>query len=488
MNKTQRTFLLIALSLVVWIIYSKTLHYPTFFDDHGLEGLSKSYSPFPLGWEFWKWAPRSFAMWTFNVFYYYTTEISVHRTFNIVLHIFNTLLVYLMIFRMTKDRSVAYLTACLFGLDPAAIFAVSYLVERTILMATTCALLQTMLCYETANTEDTIDSAVCLLLSVIAYFLCLACKEHSAPMVAVFLLMPLLYCRGKRLAVLMIVGLAILALGFKWAYDANGFFLHEGGYYERISQKLMNASVTYKDSFKTQALLFFKYAWMWVNPTALRSVDMREAITQSYFGVVCYGLTFLTGIVLLLRRHLEGLALVLLCSLYAVELQTVRVGEIFVIYRSYLYSICYCILLASLLKRLNLNRSMMYLGGVLILVFSYNTFRDLDTFSSPLNVWQRSAETLTPATKCQGSRIYGNLGAEMIRTGKHEQAYEVLKKGLECGTHFSGAVINMASVCHVLGKKEEAEKYYNIAIQDPDPVARSAAERGLSLLRGTYAN
>lgn len=467
--------ILITLLLIIAAIYYKSLNNPLVFDDIGLDYLSnviKTHFP-NLGW-----VSRVIAEWTFQQTYLFTTDIRWHRAFNVIAHMGSVVLLYAVIKNFYNEK-VALISAILFGLNPAAMFAVVYLIERTILLATMFGLLQIYL-LQKAYSHRSSDSIIFYLGAAIACICALNCKEHAAPLAILFPAMAILYSRRRYT----IVGIIVTVIMAYFAMMNNRHFISEGSYYQLIVTKLCNYQVDWLHSAVTQAFLFFKYLWLWVNPLAVRSIDMREVFSQSIHSyiiwVYAYFGLFLTGVILLFRKKVIGLAIVLTCSLFLVELQTVRIGEMFVLYRSYIYAIGYSIFFAPLLNVIKFDKSLALIASLAILFFGYNTFKDLDQFETPIATWQQAVNTIS--AECQGSRVYGNLGAELIGVGQNEEAYQVLQNSIKYGMDYEGSVANLAAACKLTGRKDEAIKYYQIAAKAKNQQVRETAIANLKLL------
>lgn len=486
--------LLVVLIASVVLVYYKSLDDPMFFDDHALTGLSvDADKTFPMSWNPKDLRPgRSLAMWTFNVVHHYSQSIEAQRAFNILIHILNSLLVFLLISRFTENRPTAYLTAFLFALNPAAIFATSYLIERTILMATFFGLIQIILYMEAFFTRWR-DSIIYIFFSLIAYGFAISCKEHAVPLVMVYLLLPL--CLPNSFKRMLCIYASFILIGYVLNFlvgYSSAFGNESGAYYKDIVQNLcgIQGDVAQR-SMATQSVLFFKYIWMWVNPFEGRSVDMRYpfaeiAFSKPYvYGLAAYAGVFALGLWLTVKKNLLGFPILLLWFLQLVEIQTVRVGEMFVIYRSYLFSICYVMIFGYLFNKLKLSyKSVAILGVGLVSVFGWCTFKDLNQFQSSLFVWQQASDVLDTRAICQSSRIYGNLSAQLLRANVPEKAYNIGKAGLAFGDHFAGAVINTAIACHRTGRLDEALKYYKIALAKGGDVVKPIAQMGVDALGG----
>lgn len=524
MNKLLTTFALLGLLAVTTLVYYKSLDNPLVFDDYGLTGLSTDERikndtiTFPIGAELGSFLQsRVLPMWSFEELYTHTKNIVAHRSINLLIHLINSLLVFVMLWQFTKNNVVAYLITALFALNPAAIYGVAYLINRTIIMVAMFGLLEVVLCHAAVAAERSRDSIVYWLLALLAYLLAISCKEHAFPLVVVFPLMVMLY-RPKinnyigvegveglvkvnntssrerikyfvYVLLTLVLSIYFLNLGIK----ANSHWQVENGYYENIVKNMCGITGDiWHRSITTQAYLFFKYFWLWINPFAARSIDMREAFAATQYsapqiyGLVAYGLWLIVGLWLLIKRSVLGFGMLLLWCLYLVEIQTVRLGELMVIYRSYLFSIAYTIIAAWLFNKANLHKkALACLGGALIIVFGAKTFGDLDQFQSVEKVWRQAASIIDPKSPqyCQAARIYSNWGATLIHEGRAKEAPPILDKAIAIGTYYGASAINAGSACLLMGDTTGAKKYYEMIKDSHESTVKDAAQKGIEQIK-----
>lgn len=494
-NNFLLIFALIFLIGSIACVYAKSLHNPPVFDDNSLFWFGEiaptkdfPLKNFPLGDNISNWADRRLSTWTFEKIYVYTHDIAAQRVFNIAIHILNTLLIYLMLFRFTKNISVSYFTAALFGLNPAAIYAVAYLAGRSILMATFFSLLHIILCHIAVTSKKIRDEIVLFMMSMLSYLLAISCKEHAFPLIVVFPLMIIIYCPTKKKKIVYgLMSTIAMIYFFKLSLKHDFHFGIEGGYYEYYVKELCGIKDDiHSRSIATQCYLFFKYFLMWLNPFADRSIDMRESFAKTIFspphvyGLVTYLLWAVVGVWLVVRRNVLGFAMCLLWCLFMVEVQTVRLGEMFVLYRSYLYSVCYMPIIAYFLNIAKFDRSTMLVStGVFMLIFGAITFNDLDQFKTKVSLWKHAATIVKPENQCQAVRIYNNWGSELMEEGKPFEAIPILDKAISFGSSFATPLLNRAKIFLLTGNITEANKLFNLAKDDKDPKLKNLAIKGV---------
>lgn len=379
------------LLLLVGLVYLPFLNNPLIFDDLNLlgGGAISGYAELPFNFNL-RWLPYFSLGFTWVFF---GEDPPVFRVQNLLLHGMNVLLLLLLmrlwigvfIADAGKEKMAnwgAWLGALVFACHPLAVYGVGYLVQRSILMATLFTLVM-QLAYLRGVLEN---KKSYLALAVAAYFLAVFSKEHS--LMAPAILMPLtwvLYGRNKIalrtllatwLGFVLVALLAVLSLkqvagasilGAAYEADAASLFVQQ--------QVHQGAPALHLLSVLTQAGLFFKYCLLMLLPNpAWMSVDMRETFLLSWrdwtswiglLAFVGYGVFALRCMLRGGRTALLGLALLYPWLLFMTEFSTVRVQEIFVLYRSYLWLPGYMLLLPLLVSVLpdNLLRRELPVGA-----------------------------------------------------------------------------------------------------------------------------
>ena len=242
-----------------------------------------------------------------------------------------------------------------YALNPVAVYAVAYLIQRSILMATLFVVTGLWLFMRWLVT----GRAAWLVAAIVAYVLAIASKEHAilAPLAALPLFI-LARRPGLRQALPLAAGVILLAgaAGALLAAQygeilARPFDLWSQVYMRQLSEQNPDAGRNaYLLSVMNQAWLFFRYGLTWFLPyEGWMSIDLRPPFPTTFLtfphvlGPVLYLATLAAGFALLLRhrdwRALLGVSLLLPGLLFASEFATVWVQDPFVLYRSYLWGI-----------------------------------------------------------------------------------------------------------------------------------------------------
>ena len=318
------------------------------------------------------------------------------RIFNMGLHIATALTLYafvLALFERTQWsersrespnfssslRASARLGVALWAFNPVAVYAVAYLIQRSILMAT---LLVALACW--SFVRGLISGQLRWhLLAIACYVLAVAAKEHA--ITAILLALPLfVFVRRPSLkqviALAGVAGLVLLAMGAV-LYSRFGSII--GTVFDETSRAFATqleqlqpgiGQQLFALSIINQASLFFHYGLAWFLPyVGWMSIDIRPTfplttLSWHLLGALAWIGTLIMGVWLVLRRSdvsgLIGLCLLIPCLLFVTEFTTVWLQDPFVLYRSYLWSIPIPALIA--LPLVGYSYKPLYAVGVLL--------------------------------------------------------------------------------------------------------------------------
>jgi len=446
---TLKITLAILLAIASALLYGGFLSNPLVFDDiyFFLVGAPESYVA--RGFQF---VPRWLAYYSLGLtFLHIGQELVWLRLGNLALHIATAITLYGFVRRLLNDLDdnpiagisadwAAFLAALLFALHPVAVYAAGYLIQRTIVAATLFSLFTWLAFWLGLN-----GARRWLWASALFYFLAAFSKEHAVMVPAVCMSLLVLHSRSQLagnarfkeiLAVLAIQGLIAALVTY----------LAIGGATEVLAPEMMRdmaergfnipEGMEHPLSFLTQAGLFFKYLGLWVLPNiGWMSVDMREPFALSFTPLRLLALTifclypiFAGGLLSRGRSiGLLGFALLAPWLLFATELVSVRLQEIFVLYRAYLWAPTLFILIAMLLRRL--SRQLAISLGVLLAIFLFAfSFDRLTSFSHRYLLWNEAAQLAEKNMNQPGvaglARIYHNRGLALYQEGMVNRAIE----------------------------------------------------------------
>ncbi|HEY3326099.1 MAG TPA: tetratricopeptide repeat protein [Novimethylophilus sp.] len=484
-------FQMSVLFMAVAAMYGHFLSNPLVFDDHGFfEGNDADFLRAFLNFNL-RALPYATFGWTRSMA---GEEMVWLRLGNLALHIANGFLLFLFLRRLfaiavpeagTDSRSgrsilssdwFAFAGALLFTLHPAAVYGVAYLVQRTILMATLFGLATWLLFLEgmVRNKQSW------LLASALTYLLATLSKEHAIMVPAVaFALLLLVRQPGKKLfaqvwPTFVLYGLIGIFIVFQvkfgniigQAYEPNGASM--------LSMLDIDAREIYPLSILTQSFLYFKYLSLWLVPDIARmSVDMRAGFATRLWiwpetaGFLAFAVYPVVALRLLWQQGRTGLlGFAMLCPwlLFATELSTVRIQEIFVLYRSYLWMPCVVAALPFLLQKLSARQAVAVLA-VMILGLVPLTWNRLSTFAEPIRLWDDALRLAQHSSNPTGlGRIYHNRGVAYLNAQHYAEAIRDFDAGLKLLPAYSRLYNDRAVAYLQTGRYMEALNDYDEAI------------------------
>ena len=362
----------------------------------------------------------------------------------------------------------------LFAVNPVAVYAVAYLMQRSILMATLFAVLACWFFVRGLTRRCVYAYGLALL----SYVLAVLSKEYAVMLAA--MAVPLyIYIRRpcwKTIATIAGVALALLLGVSAVFFSLYGGFI--GKLFDARSIALaaqlepLRPGITaqiYPLSILNEAALFFAYGFLWFVPNVLwMSLDLRPAFPLSFLswpqtlGALAYVLLLAAAVWALLRRR-GALQLVALCLLfplllYVTEFATVWVQDPFVLYRSYLWAIAVPGLIAVALTGL-LPRTLYIAGAVVGIVFSLLALERVTSLRDGFTVWSDAAEKVdrqAPANVVGRARPFMNLGAYHLDRGSLAQAEKEFAIASTLGDLAGEAPFNMGLAQQKQNKHTEA--------------------------------
>lgn len=491
---------IVALIGIIAGLYFPFIHNPFVFDDLGyfIPG-EKGDIPIIVG-HFGLFDLRSFPFasfaWTiewfgFDVRYLRIGNLALHAATSITLMFFVSKVLRLTGAIGSGVTWLPFVAAVFFAIHPVAVYATGYLVQRSIVMATLFALLS-LLAYCKAHEGNN----RWLVASIFFYLLAVMSKEHAIMLpAAVAALVVLLNADWKsalwrkRLYFFCLASIAVaVVLAKRQVIGAS--------YEPNAVPMLAQAEAPYIQSMLTQCTLFFKYLGLWImpNPQWL-SVDMRESLAPAVFSPYLGGfLLFLgwgiSGIWLLLKKGrygVIGFAMLFPWLLFMTEFSTVRIQEIFVLYRSYLWMPGLFLLIPLLLVSLDKFLLSITVAAVCTAAMVISVER-LSTFSHLVLLWEDAAKLVRNEDAVGAYRVHYNLGTNLLDIGDDRRALDELKRASALLPTYAGAHGNQGVAYFKLQKWENALAEYAEAIrlseQSPDiysPAHRSRFHMGIAM-------
>ena len=436
------------------------------------------------------------------------------RIFNIGLHIATAFTLYAFVLELLQRtqwsqggeasvpaaslRAAARLGVALWAFNPVAVYAVAYLIQRSILMAT---LFVALACWSYVRGLVS-GQGRWHLLAIACYVLAVAAKEHAVT--AILLTVPLfVFVQRPRLK--LVVGLAVAA---GLVLSAMGAVLYSrygsivGTVFDETSrafavqleqQQPGISRQIYPLSIINQASLFFRYGLLWLLPyVGWMSIDIRPAFPLSFLswqllGALAWIGTLVVGAWLVLRRSdalgLLGLCLLIPCLLFVTEFATVWLQDPFVLYRSYLWAITIPALVALPLVGLP-AKAVRALCLLVLALFAALSFDRINSLQSSSTAWFDASAKIDRQASANAVgrwRPLINLGTEFEDQGNYDEALRLFGQAEALGEPLGSARFNMGVCLQQL--KQHPQALDNFAQAEAKGFAEAALyyQRGESL-------
>jgi len=493
---------ILSLFALACLLYLPFLGSPFFFDDltfffSGAAGhYAHSWFHFDL-----RWLPYATLGWTEMLFSNVVTHF--FRLGNLLLHAANVILLFYLL-RLLMGAAIpdrkdspavvwgAWFGALLFAIHPVAVYAVGYVVQRSILMATLFALLMQLAYVRGLLTGQ----ARWLVLAVAAYFLAVFSKEHSVMVPALLAAQTVLFRSQERASAraLWLAWAAFFSIGLLVILHARGVF---GAPYEAMAADLFKqegivegGAMLHLLSIFTQAGLFFKYLLLWSLPNpAWMAIDMREpfvsslAAWQGWLGAVGFVAYGALGAWLLLRPRwagLAGLALLYPWLQFVLEFSSIRVQEPFVLYRSYLWMPGMTLFIPLLLTKWPNKKTFLALGLAALLLAPLAVNR-LWVFADNYRLWNDAALLLSNDGVAGADRILFNRGQAEEGANKWDAAIADFQRVAAISPQYAPVRFELGWAYAKTGRYEDAMVQFDAAITDDPKFANAYYGKALLL-------
>ena len=395
------------------------------------------------------------------------------------------------------DSPALALALAWFALNPAGVYAVGYLIQRSILMATFFVVLALYL-FVRAVAERRPGLYA---LAFGAYALAVLCKEHAilAPLAAVPLYILVARPSGKRVAILAAAGIAVVAaaaLALRARYGeilGKPFDEYSHIYLAQLGQLDPGAPKhAFALSILNQAYLFFHYGVRWLLPfPEWMSINLRPPFPVTWLsfphvlGIVGYVGVIVGGFFLLLRyrdwRALLGVSLLLPALLFATEFATVWVQDPFVLYRSYLWAIGIPGLVFVVAHGPSV-RVVLSIGLVVGALLTWQSLNRVWSLATPETAWSDAIRKLPDDARSVGRWFpYLNRGAYYVERGQFRLAMRDFETSSSYGDLGMG-LFNAGALLAAEGRHAEALARFADAEKQGYRLYNLRFQRGLSLI------
>lgn len=383
-----------------------------------------------------------------------------------------------------------------FAVNPVAVYAVAYLIQRSILMATLFVVLGLWsFARALASRRWT-----WLLLSVVFYALAVLSKEHAImmPLAAVPVYIVIRRPGRRQLTLMAILGVcltaaAALVLALKYgAIIGKPFDQFSKVYLAQLA--VLGPGVesgAYPLSIVNQAFLFFRYGLLWFLPhSGWMSIDLRPVfpITLWSFphilGAVGFLAVIVGGFFLVIRyrdsRALLGLSLLMPGLLFMSEFATVWIQDPFVLYRSYLWAVGVPGMVYLFVHGFP-GRGLLLVGVLLGAALSWQAMDRVHSLATPKAVWSDAIAKLPDDPRSVGRWFpYLNRGNIYLDEDRYREAYEDFRASAALGDKGMG-MFNLAAMHYMAGRYEPALKAVGEAEKQGYDFPGLAYQRGVIL-------
>lgn len=462
----------ILLAGITFAVYWPSLHYVPFFDDlNSFEGGGLQ-QVFLNGFAFApRWLPYFISAWVDLLF---DDPLFAQRCINVALHLATAFVLHGLIRQVAdhvaphpNNRRAAIAATLLFLLHPLAVYAVGYLIQRTILMATLFGLLTLSTYFDGLVTRK----KSYFIFSALFYLLSSFSKEHAVLIPAATLaLTPLAVTLNRRTWRIVVLPLVLyLPIAVLVTFLAKTTI---GAAYEPFAAPMVRVHVgevsalkLWMLSFMTQCALYFKYLGLMLVPyPGWMSIDMRVPFANSLgepkyllavLALAAYTMLAIRGVLRGRRRGLVGYALLAPLLLFAVEFSTVRIQEPFVLYRTYLWITPLFLVVPAVTQRLP-DRFFWPVIMMMALAFAYASSDRLTSFSGGFALWDDAVHKLPEEPVSGKARVYANRGNWNAKRGDLQGAVADFTSALSADSRFKGAYAGRAFAYVKLGDFDSA--------------------------------
>ena len=383
-----------------------------------------------------------------------------------------------------------------FALNPVAVYAVGYLIQRTIVLATLFSVLGLWLFARGLREKRPVMHA----LALACYALAVMSKEHAvlAPLAAVPIYILVERPGARRLALFATIGGVLVAIAGGILYLRYGKIL--GKPFDETSIVYLGQLAkldpearrhAYLLSIVNEAWLFFRYGIDWIVPYAgWMSINLRPPFPVHWLtfpqilGVVAYPGLLFGGFFLLIRyrdgRALLGLSLLFPALLFATEFATVWVQDPFSLYRSYLWAIGIPGLVFFAIHGPS-PRVLLGVGVAIGALFSWQAIDRVLSMATPVAVWTDAIGKLPDDPRAVGRWFpYLNRGSAYVDQNLFNLALSDFEASSALGDQGMG-VFNIGSVLSAQGHHREALAAFDRAQRQGYGLYNLPFQRGMAL-------
>jgi tetratricopeptide (TPR) repeat protein len=486
---------LLIIAVAGFMIYSNIIKSEFHFDDLTSIIIQPKITTFKTFSNFNYWITfynRPVSDLTFAVNYHFGQfNVIGYHLVNILLHILNTWLVYLLILKLLSFRKfideritnnkylVALFVALLFLVHPIQTQAVSYVVQRmtslSALFYLTAVYLYILGRLEFVEKQRKFRSLILLFLACFSGLLGVLSKQDAISFPAAFILVELFFIRnksGKPCRKYLITIFSILCL-LVLAIFISGHLPTE------------TDAISRKDYLLTQFRVIVKYIQLVFLPLS-QNVDYDFKISSAFWNIPVLGSLLLIlalialSVVLYRNKRLVSFGILWFLLTMSVSSSIIPIRDVIFEHRIYLslmgFSITVVYILVFFLAEKR-RKLLLILLTLIILVYAGATYKRNYIWKSEYALW-KDVVTKSPGK----ARPWCNLGYVVLNMDSLDQAKRYFEKSLQIDPHYPLALNNLGHTLERKGDFQMALKYFLQAIEHAPNYTNALNNTGCTLI------
>lgn len=416
---------------------------------------------------------------------YAKLDAKVYHMTNLLLHLLNTLLVFLFILLLTKNNLTALLTSFLFAVHPMHVESVAWVAERKDLLYVLFEMAALLAYTYYADAPD--KRKKFYLLTFLLFLLSVMSKAMAVSLVVI---LPLIdYFKGRKL-------LNGKVIAEKMPFVVAGIIFGIIAIYAQKSSKSINfIDYSFYDRILFASWGFITYFWKCFLPIGL-STYYDYPLKGTYGWYIVYSLITI-GIGWLVYKSMRFTKVILFGMLFflfsvVLILQILPVGGAIIAerytyaaYTGLFFIIAYGItyLIESKEKRLNSLKPLLYvlLAGMMI-TFMLQTTNRCEVWKDTLTIWN---DALAKYPQC--IKGYNGRGDAYNEMKEYDLALTDFNKAIEMKQDYTDAFYNRGIALYWIGKealdkgdKQKAAEYFDKAISDNSQAIKYSPDLSLA--------
>ena len=390
------------------------------------------------------------------IFHLFDRSVFAFHTFNLLLHLGTTVLVYFFILILTKNERLSTLTSLLFALHPIHTEAVSWISGGGYVLYSFLLLLSFLFFHLYLEPER---NKTYLVFSLIFYVLSISSGIWAVPLLSLFFFYEV-YLRQKKPSWLFYVVLVLFA--------AFGFYINwkAGAVTGKIEAGASVGGTRNWTVTAPHSLVQYFYLLLW--PLNLTIYHEGLKVSQNYVWLsrTAALLTILITPPILFWRKKKVALFFLLFFLASISLSLSPVKIGWYVAERYLYlgSTSFCVLIAAILlwleKKLPIKNLALFLLIPILIFYSWRTFVRNNDWRTQASFWIATARD-SPTS----FRAWNNLGNVYGWEKKWDRAIEAYQQSLKIKPDHDTANFNLGIAYFSKGDLEAAKKYFLRTVQ-----------------------